>query len=287
MERRPGSTYNKGLMANVSASFFKYLFIWGYFSITFGLFLWIFITSFKSNREIFSNPFGLPSNFQLDNYIFALVDVNMALYLLNSLIVAVFTVTLCFILGATVSYVISRFTFKGNGFIYLLFIVGLTIPLQSLIFPMFFKMHDLGLRDTLFGVIIVYTALNLPKTVFLLVGFMKAIPKEMEEAAIIDGCNYWNVFSRVIVPMSKPALATVGILVFIAAWNEYIFSTVLISSDAIKTLPLGLASFQSSHLSEYGLIAAGVIISIIPVLIAYVLFQEQIIKGMASGAVKG
>lgn len=287
MERRPGSTYNKGLMANVSASFFKYLFIWGYFSITFGLFLWIFITSFKSNREIFSNPFGLPSNFQLDNYIFALVDVNMALYLLNSLIVAVFTVTLCFILGATVSYVISRFTFKGNGFIYVLFIVGLTIPLQSLIFPMFFKMHDLGLRDTLFGVIIVYTALNLPKTVFLLVGFMKAIPKEMEEAAIIDGCNYWNVFSRVIVPMSKPALATVGILVFIAAWNEYIFSTVLISSDAIKTLPLGLASFQSSHLSEYGLIAAGVIISIIPVLIAYVLFQEQIIKGMASGAVKG
>lgn len=287
MERRPGSTYNKGLMANVSASFFKYLFIWGYFSITFGLFLWIFITSFKSNREIFSNPFGLPSNFQLDNYIFALVDVNMALYLLNSLIVAVFTVTLCFILGATVSYVISRFTFKGNGFIYLLFIVGLTIPLQSLIFPMFFKMHDLGLRDTLFGVIIVYTALNLPKTVFLLVGFMKAIPKEMEEAAIIDGCNYWNVFSRVIVPMSKPALATVGILVFIAAWNEYIFSTVLISSDAIKTLPLGLASFQSSHLSEYGLIAAGVIISIIPVLKAYVLFQEQIIKGMASGAVKG
>ncbi|WP_018931090.1 carbohydrate ABC transporter permease [Gracilibacillus lacisalsi] len=265
----------------------KYLFIWGYFSLTFGLFIWVLITSFKSNREIFSNPFGLPESFNIDNYIFALFDVNMVMYLLNSLIVAVATVLLCFVLGSTVSYALSRFEFKGNTFLYLLFIIGLTIPLQSLIYPMFFKMHTLGLRDTIFGIIIVYTALNLPKTVFLLVGFMKGIPKEMEEAAIIDGCNYWNVFSKVVIPMSKPVLATVGILVFIAAWNEYIFATVLISSDVTKTLPLGLASFQSSHLSEYGLIAAGVIISIIPVLIAYILFQEQIIKGMASGAVKG
>ncbi|MBM7553307.1 carbohydrate ABC transporter permease [Thalassobacillus pellis] len=271
----------------VTANILKYTFIWGYFAITFGLFVWVLMTSFKDNREIFSSPFGLPESIEFSNYIFALFEVNMSMYLWNSLLVALATVLFCFILGSTVSFVLSRFKFRGNFFIYMLFIIGLTIPLQSLIFPMFFKMHTIGLRDTLIGLIIVYTALNLPKTVFLLVGFMKGIPKEMEEAAIIDGCNYWQVFSKVIIPMSKPALATVGILVFISAWNEYIFATVLISSDAISTLPLGLASFQSSHLSEYGLIAAGVIISIIPVLIVYMIFQEQIIKGMASGAVKG
>jgi raffinose/stachyose/melibiose transport system permease protein len=278
---------NKNILKRFTANLFKYSFLWGYFAITFGLFLWVLMTSFKDNGEIFANPFGLPKSFNLDNFIFALTDVNMALYLWNSLLVAVATVLFCFILGSTMSYVLARFHFGGNLILYLLFVIGLTIPLQSLIFPMFFKMHHIGLRDTMIGLIIVYTALNLPKTVFLLVGFMKGIPREMEEAAIIDGCNYWQIFSKVIIPMSRPALATVGILVFISAWNEYIFATVLISSDAIKTLPLGLASFQSSHLSEYGLISAGVIISVIPVLIVYMLFQEQIIKGMASGAVKG
>ncbi|MFB5662368.1 carbohydrate ABC transporter permease [Alteribacillus sp. HJP-4] len=272
---------------NIMARIFKYLFVWGYFFITFGLFFWVLMTSFKDNREIFSSPFGLPSSLEFNNYIFALTNVNMGLYLWNSLIVSVSTVLLCFFLGTTISYALARFNFRGNLLLYILFIIGLTIPLQSLIFPMFFKMHTLGIRDTLIGLIIVYTALNLPKTVFLLVGFMKGLPKEMEEAAIIDGCSYWSVFFKIILPMSKPGLATVGILVFIAAWNEYVFASVLISSDATKTLPLGLASFQSSQLSEYGLIASGVILSIIPVLIVYVIFQEQIIKGMADGAVKG
>ncbi|GAB2539719.1 carbohydrate ABC transporter permease [Gracilibacillus alcaliphilus] len=287
MPRNTNKLSRKFQAKNGIAAIFKYIFIWGYFALTFGLFIWLLMTSFKTNREIFSSPFGLPESVNFDNYIVGLFDANLTLFMGNSFIVAVSTVVLCFILGSTVSYAISRFTFKGNAFIYLLFVIGLTIPLQSLIFPMFFKMHSLGLRDTLFGIILVYTALNLPKTVFLLVGFMKGIPKEMEEAAIIDGCNYWNIFTKVLIPMSRPALATAGILVFIAAWNEYIFATVLLSSDATSTLPLGLASFQTSYTNDYGLIAAGVIISIIPVLIAYMLFQEQIIKGMASGAVKG
>ncbi|WP_035711848.1 carbohydrate ABC transporter permease [Salibacterium aidingense] len=267
--------------------FFKYLLVWGYFFITFGLFLWVLMTSFKDNSEIFSSPFGLPSSFDFSNYIFALTNVNMGLYLWNSTVVTVATVLLCLAFGATISYALARFEFRGNMLVYILFVIGLTIPLQSLIFPMFFKMDDIGIRDSLLGLITVYTALNLPKTVFLLVGFMKGLPKEMEEAAIIDGCSYWSVFFRVILPISKPGLATAGILVFIAAWNEYVFASVLISSDIAKTLPLGLASFQSSQLSEYGLIASGVILSIIPVLIVYVIFQEQIIKGMADGAVKG
>nr|WP_285890390.1 carbohydrate ABC transporter permease [Halalkalibacter oceani] len=211
----------------------------------------------------------------------------MSSYFLNSLIVAASTVILCIVLGSTVSFVIARFQFRGNMLLYALFIIGVTIPLQSLLLPIFFKMQSLGLRNTLLSLIIVYTALNLPKAVFILVGFMKSIPKELEEAAIIDGCNYWKMFYKVIMPISKPGISTVGILVFIAAWNEYVFATILVSADVARTLPLGLANFQTSYASNYGLIAAGVLISVIPVIIVYMILQEQIIKGMTAGAVKG
>ncbi|MFZ4453943.1 carbohydrate ABC transporter permease [Salibacterium aidingense] len=269
------------------AKFLKYTFIWGFFALNFGLFLWILMTSFKENSEIFANPFGLPESYNFENFYKVLTEGNMGLYLLNSLIVTMATIFLCMSLAATISFVISRFKFKGKQFMYLLFVIGVTIPLQSLIFPMFFRMHQIGLRDTLLGIIIVYTALNLPKTVFLLVGFMKGIPREMEEAAFIDGCNYWQIFSKIIMPMSKPMLATAGILIFLSTWNEYIFATVLLSSDAVQTLPLGLANFQTDHVSQYGLVSAGIIISIIPILIVYIIFQEQVVKGMTSGSVKG
>ncbi|MCT2536674.1 carbohydrate ABC transporter permease [Aquibacillus koreensis] len=266
---------------------FKYIFLWGYALITVGLFIWVTLTAFKDNTQIFTNPFGLPESYSFSNFAEAWTGANMSQFFVNSLIVSVISVSLCLFLGATLSFVIARFRFRGNGLLYALFVLGLAIPLQSLILPIFFRMDNIGLRDSLLGLILVYTALNLPKTVFLLVGFMKGIPSELEEAAIIDGCGYWKIFSKVIVPISKPGLATAGILVFIAAWNEYVFATVLISSDAARTLPLGLASFQTSYASAYGLIAAGVVISVIPVLIVYILLQEQIIKGMTAGSVKG
>ncbi|WP_440894869.1 carbohydrate ABC transporter permease [Amphibacillus sp. Q70] len=265
----------------------KYIFVWGFFLINFGLFAWIIMTSFKDNTEIFQSPFGLPKSFSFENYTTVLTDGNMALYLWNSFIVTIVTIVICLILGTTMSYVLSRFQFRGRQFLYLLFVIGITIPLQSLIFPMFFRMHELGLRDSLFGIIIVYTALNLPKTVFLLVSYMKGIAGEMEEAAIMDGCNTWQIFSKIILPLSRPMLATSGILIFLSTWNEYVFATVLISSDANATLPLGLANFQTEYISQYGLISSGIIVSIIPILIVYILFQEQVVKGMASGAVKG
>lgn len=265
----------------------KNLFLWGYAIITVGLFVWVTMTAFKANSEIFSNPFGLPASYRFDNFVDAWTKGNMSQYFWNSLIVSVCTVLLCITLSATLSYVLARFSFRGNGFIYILFVLGVAIPLQSLLLPIFFRMDDIGLRDTLAGLIIVNAALNLPKSVFMLVGFMRGIPKEVEESAIIDGCGYGGIFSRIILPISKPGLATAGILVFISVWNEYVFSTVLVSSNAVKTLPLGLASFQTAFISDYGLISAGVVLSIIPVLLVYVLLQEQIIKGMTDGAVKG
>jgi ABC-type glycerol-3-phosphate transport system permease component len=245
------------------------------------------MTAFKTNREIFANPFGLPNSFSFENFTNAWTTANMSKYFWNSLIVSITTVALCIILGSTVSFVIARFKFRGNAFLYALFVIGVTIPLQSLLLPIFFKMQNLGLRNTLLSLIIVYTALNIPKTVFILVGFMKTIPRELEEAAIMDGCSYWKIFYKIIMPICKPGLATVGILVFIAAWNEYVFATILISQDVARTLPLGLANFQTSYASNYALIAAGVLISVIPVIIVYIILQEQIIKGMTSGAVKG
>lgn len=265
----------------------KNIFLWGYALITIGLFLWVTITAFKENSEIFASPFGMPKSFLFTNFVDAWKHAHMSKFFINSIIVSVGTVLLCLILGSTISYAIARYKFKGNGILYALFILGVTIPLQSLLLPIFFKIENIGLRDTLLGLIVVYTALNLPKAVFLLVGFMRGIAKELEEAAIVDGCDYWKIFSKVILPVSKPGLSTAGILVFIAAWNEYIFGTVLVSSNAARTLPLGLANFQTSYVSDYGLVAAGVVISIIPVLIVYILLQEQIIKGMTDGSVKG
>ncbi|MBW4082223.1 carbohydrate ABC transporter permease [Paenibacillus sp. S150] len=272
---------------NLVPGLLKNLFLWGYAVITIGLFVWVTMTAFKENREIFASPFGLPTDYRFDNFVDAWNKGNMSQYFWNSLFVSIFTVLLCIALSSTLSYVLARFRFKGNTAIYALFVLGVAIPLQSLLLPIFFRMDDIGLRDTLAGLVIVNAALNLPKAVFMLVGFMQGIPKEVEESAIIDGCGYGGIFSRIILPMSKPGLATAGILVFISVWNEYVFSTVLVSSNAVKTLPLGLASFQTSFISDYGLISAGVVLSIIPVLLVYVLMQEQIIKGMTDGAVKG
>ncbi|MBM7540303.1 carbohydrate ABC transporter permease [Amphibacillus cookii] len=277
----------KSLMVRILPKVIKYFFVWGFFLINFGLFFWILMTAFKDNREIFASPFGFPESYSFENFLRVLTEGNMALYLWNSFLVTMITIVFCLTLSATMSYVLSRFQFKGRQFLYILFVIGITLPLQSLIFPMFFRMHELGLRDSLLGIIIVYTALNLPRSVFLLVGYMKSIPREMEESALMDGCNYWQIFMKIILPLSKPMLATTGILIFLSTWNEYVFATVLLSSDANATLPLGLANFQTAYTSQYGLVSAGIIISIIPILIVYIIFQEQVVKGMVSGAVKG
>ncbi|MDF2926884.1 MAG: hypothetical protein K0R57_5798 [Paenibacillaceae bacterium] len=265
----------------------KYIFLWGYALLSLCLFTWVLISSFKTNREIFRSPFGLPEAFSLDNYVRAWNSASIGQYFWNSLIAAFFGVTLTLVFGAMTAYVIARLPFRGSVWLWSLFAVGLAVPMQSLLMPTFMKMINLGLRDSLLSLIIVYTVFGFPRAIFLLVGFMRSIPKEMEEAAIMDGCSYWKSFYKIIIPLSVPGMATLAILDFIGAWNEYIYASVLIVSDTWRTLPLGLANFRGEYSSEYGLICAGIIITMIPVVIIYIVFQEQIVKGLAAGSVKG
>ncbi|OXS61857.1 hypothetical protein B1A99_04450 [Cohnella sp. CIP 111063] len=265
----------------------KYVFVWGFAALALGLFLWVVVNSFKNNNAIFADPFSLPAKWSFDNYVRAWNSANISRYFWNSLFVSLITVAFTLFLTATVSFAIARFSFRGNAVLYAFFALGLSIPMQALLLPTFLKMSGLQLLDKHAALILVYTVFALPKSVFLLVAYMKGIPKDIEEAGIIDGCGYWTLFSRVILPISKPGLATIAILEFIGAWNEYIYATVLISNKSIRTLPLGLANFQGEYASEYGLICAGIVITIVPVIAICSLFQEQIVKGMTAGSVKG
>jgi raffinose/stachyose/melibiose transport system permease protein len=272
---------------NYSITIMKYTFLWGYALLSLGLFAWVLLSSFKRNREIFRSPFSLPEAFNFDNFTRAWSSANIGKYFWNSIIVSIFGVLFTLLFGAMVAYVISRFKFKGNAFLWTLFAIGMAVPMQSLLLPTFLKMNDLGLRDNILSLIIVYTVFGFPRAVFLLVGFMRTIPKELEEAAIMDGCSYWKSFYKIIIPLSMPGLATLAILDFIGAWNEYVYASVLLASDTWRTLPIGLANFRGEFSSEYGLISAGIIITMIPVVIMYIVFQEQIVKGLATGSVKG
>lgn len=275
------------MIINVVSNAMKYAVLWCYAGVSIGLFAWVALTSLKENQEIFANPFGWPDTVSFNNYIEAWKGAHISTYFWNSLVVTVASVMLTLFFAATVSFVISRFQFRGNVMLYGLFAFGLAIPLQSLMLPTFLKIDSIGLRDNLLALIIVYTAFALPKSVFLLVGFMKGIPRELEESGIVDGCGYWGIFLRIILPVSKPGLATVAIIEAIGSWNEYIYATVLISKQSLRTLPLGLANFQGEYLSQYGLIAAGAVITMIPVIVLYVIFQGQVVKGLVTGAVKG
>jgi ABC-type glycerol-3-phosphate transport system permease component len=265
----------------------KYGFLWLYAAFSLFLFAWVLTNSFKNNREIFRSPFSLPEKWKLDNYIRAWESANMSTYFWNSLFVATVSVLFTLLLGSMLAYAISRFRFRGNVLLAGLFMIGMAIPLQSLMLPTFLKMNELGLRDNLLSVIIVYGVFGLPRAVFILVGFMKSIPVELEEAAIMDGCSYWRIYGKIILPLSMPGMATLAILDFIGAWNEYVYASVLLATDKMRTLPIGLANFKGEYSSEYGLICAGIVITMIPVVLIYVFFQEQIVKGLTSGAVKG
>lgn len=248
---------------------------------------WMFLNSFKGSVEFAKNPFGLPIQWMFENYKIAWETARLDTYFFNSFIVAAVSVTITVILGALASYFLARFTFKLGKVMYSFFIFGMLIPIHATLVPMFLLMKNLGLLNTHAGLILPYIAFNLPITIFILVSFMKAFPTDIEESAVIDGCGVFRIFWSIILPMTKPALATVVILNFIHCWNEFSFALVLINDESLKTLPLGLANFAGQYTTNYGAQMAGLSLAIIPTIIIYLLLEEHLVKGMTAGAVKG
>ncbi|GAA0136630.1 carbohydrate ABC transporter permease [Paenibacillus sp. YSY-4.3] len=250
-------------------------------------FFWLIISAFKTNEDFYSRPFGLPMNWQWENFTRAWESAKLGTAFMNSLIVSLGSLAVTLFIAALASFVLARFQFRMKGMIMAFFVVGMLIPIHSTLVPLFILMKQIKLLNTYWALILPYTAFALPTAIFVLSAYLMSIPKDIEEASFIDGTGVWGLFLKVILPMSLPALSTVTILSFLHSWNDFSFALVFISKTSLKTLPLGIANFADGYQTDYGLTLAGMTISVIPTVIMYLIFQEQVMKGMTAGAVKG
>jgi raffinose/stachyose/melibiose transport system permease protein len=248
-------------------------------------FLWVANSGFKSNQEIYMNSFGLPREWKIDNYTRAVMSNSLRTGFRNSIIVTASVLTTVVILGSMVSYVIAR-VLPRNKWLYLYFTVGIMIPMTSVLIPVFLMLRQIGLLNSLMGLIVIYSACQMSMTVFVLTGFLRGIPREIEEAAIIDGASRLQAFFKIVFPLSKPGIATVCTLVFIYCWNEYVLATIITGSGRLRTIIVAVYMSKVEMQIDYGMLCANLVMSILPVVIFYLLFQEQVIKGMTAGSVK-
>lgn len=250
-------------------------------------FLWLLISAFKTNTDFYNRPFGLPESWQWDNFSRAWESSRLGSAFGNSLIVTIGSLVLTLFVAALSSFILARFQFKGKGGVLAFFVVGMLIPIHSTLVPLFILMKQMSLLNTYWALVLPYTAFALPTAIFVLTAYLTSIPRELEEASFIDGTGLWGLFFRIMLPISLPALSTVTILSFLHAWNDFSFALVFINKTALKTLPLAIANFADGYQTDYGLTLAAMTLSVIPTIVLYLLFQEQMMKGMTAGAVKG
>lgn len=250
--------------------------------------LWLLIYSLKTNEEILSGSFfSFPSIWQWSNYSAAVENGNYFKYLLNSFIVTGVTMIGVILLASLTAFAITRFRWKYGQLVLLVFLLGMMIPLQATLLPIMIIFSNLDLLNTHLSLILPYIAFQTPIAVFILSGFMKSVPHEIEESAVMDGAGVFRIFRSVILPISVPPVMTVCILTFINIWNEYILAATFISKEKLKTLPFGVFSFVSQYSVNYGAIGAYLVLGALPVILIYFLLAEKITQGMVAGAIKG
>ena len=245
------------------------------------------LSAFKSTREIFQNPFGLPGVWRWENFARVWVEAKFALYFRNSILVTMASIIIILILGAMAGYALGRFRFGGNDLLYLYFLSGLMLPIRLGIIPLFILMRNLHLLDTLWALILTYAASGLPSAVFILTGFFRTLPSDLDSAARIDGAGEWLIFQRIMVPLVRPALIIVAVYNLIPVWNDFFFPLVFIQTDRLKTLPLGMTTFFGQYSTDWGALFAGLTLAALPVVTLYALLSQQFIRGLTAGAVKG
>jgi raffinose/stachyose/melibiose transport system permease protein len=250
-------------------------------------FVLMLLSSFKTTAEIFENPFSLPTSLNLEAYQRAWGIGNFSNYFLNSVIVTSTSVAIILVVGSLAAYPIGRYSFKGRNFLFVYFLSGLMLPVKLGIVPIFFLMKSLGLYDTRMSLILIYAASGLPFAIFILAGFFRTLPQELEDAARIDGANEFQIYWRVMIPLIRPALATVAIFNFITLWNDFFFPLILIQTDSLKTIPAGLANFFGTFQTDWAMIFAGISIASLPLMLLFFIASKHIIKGLTAGAVKG
>ncbi len=248
--------------------------------------LYIVLGGFRTNSQITADPSGLPSPWELSNYVDVLSSSGFWRQAGNSAFVGLLTTIGVVVLGVMASYVIARYTFAGRGAMYSLFAAGLMFPMTVAITPLYIMIRGLGLMNTHWGIILPQIAFGLPTTIIILVPFLRAIPRELEEAASIDGASRLGFFFRMVIPLSVPGVVTVGILAFIASWNGYMLPLFILNDESAYTLPLGVQAFASQFSVDTARVLAFTSLSMIPALIFFSLFERRIVGGL-TGAVKG
>ena len=251
-----------------------------------GPFIWVAMMSFRTTPDIMAHPFSFPESFLFSKFVVAWTESNYGTYFWNSVVITGTAVTIVTLIGTMAAHCLARFQFPGNRAVLFLIVSALIFPPQIIMISLFQVLVEYGLFNTRLGLILVYVALQMPLTVYILEAFLARLPEDLYDAAKMDGYSDVEIFWRITLPMAFPAIATPVILNFIHMWNEFLFAVVLMAEDDMRTLPLGIQKFYGDNFEDIGMTATGVMISVIPVILAYVLFSEKIIKGMTAGAVK-
>lgn len=247
----------------------------------------IFFTTFKSSAEMYQDVLGLPESFDFGNYVSLFIEESMNTYFINSVIVTIFSVSMTLFFASLIAFAITRMIGWIGNVLFGLFALGMMIPAQVNMIPLYQLVFDLGLTNTLTGLIIVNTSVTLPVAVFILTGFMKSLPKSLFEASTIDGASNWQMYTRIAMPLSLPSLSATAIFLFVMVWNDLLYPLLFITNKDYKTLPLALLEFQGEYMTNYPMLFTGVMIASAPMVIAYIFLQRYFIAGMTAGSVKG
>jgi raffinose/stachyose/melibiose transport system permease protein len=248
--------------------------------------IWLGLSGLKSNADFFLNTWRLPEEWLWENYK-AAWDAGIGHFFLNSVFITVVSVVTVLLLGSMAAYGLSRFQFKGQNILLVIILSGLMLAPQVSLIPLYKLLQAIGLYNTYWALILPYVAFQLPFSIFLMRSYFLSIPKELEESAIIDGCNSWKVYRHIIVPMGKPIIASCALLTGMNVWNEFMFALVFVEDSALRTIPVGLMNLRSQLNTNFGIQLAGLAISALPMIIAYIVFQKQFVRGLSAGSVKG
>jgi raffinose/stachyose/melibiose transport system permease protein len=249
--------------------------------------LWVLITSLKDDSTLMLSPWAMPAKIMWDNYEFAWTKGHLGTAMLNSLIVCSITLVVSMLFGSMAAFAIAKLRWKLSKLSLYYFLIGMMIPIHTILIPLFVQFSGWKMSNTLIGIIIPYITFSLPITIYIMVGFFEGIPNELFEAACIDGCSVYKMFGTVAIPLAKTGFMVTGLMSFVSNWNELLLAMVFISDEAKKTLPVSLTKFVGPYHTNYCQMFAAIMIAIVPTIIAYVAFANQIVEGLTAGAVKG
>jgi raffinose/stachyose/melibiose transport system permease protein len=248
--------------------------------------LFIVYLSFKSLSGILATPMSPPDGLHTENYTQAWSEGDLLRLLINTVVVAVVTVAVILAVSSLAAFVIARYQFRGNQLLYLFFVAGLALPIQIIALPVFILMRNLGLLNSLWSLVLVFSAGGVSFSVFLLVNFMRTIPRELQEAAVIDGAGALQIYWHVVLPLVRPSLGIVAIFEFITAWKEFFFPLLLIQNQKSMTVPVGVLSFVGEHTTEWQLLLAALVMVSLPTIVGFLIVSKQFRRNIMGGGVK-